>query len=63
MAKYEFIRRKTAAGGELGLKDYLTECMAKFTRDMDDRMLRLMWEGYIEKWLREDPQDQGGAPE
>lgn len=63
MAKYELARQKNSSGGELGLKDYLTECMEKFSKDLDDRMLRLMWEGYVEKWLREDPQDEGGVPE
>lgn len=63
MAKYELARQKNSSGRELGLKDYLTECMEKFSKDLDDRMLRLMWEGYVEKWLREDPQDEGGVPE
>ena len=47
MEKYELTKQKITFGGKEGLKEYLTECMIDFTKNMNDGMLRLMWEGYI----------------
>ena len=47
MEKYELTIKKLTLVGKEGLKEYLTECMIDFTKNMNDGMLRLMWEGYI----------------
>lgn len=58
MEKYELTKQKMTFGGKEGLKEYLTECMIDFTKNMNDGMLRLMWEGYIKQWLQEQKEEK-----